>query len=210
MTKQQLDHIAAAYDRNNMRFIRLTQSDSLEAVLADRIPAGSVVSFGGSVPLEECGALRILREMDRAGRIRLLDRGRPGLSREETEELFRQSFFADVYLVSTNAMTEDGWLYNVDGNGNRVSAMIFGPKKVLVLAGENKLVPDKAAAEERVRRIAAPKNAARLHKGTPCVKAERCMACHSADRICCSYVFLGQQRERNRIEILLMEGSYGY
>ena len=210
MTKQQLDHIAAAYDRNNMRFIRLTQSDSLEAVLADRIPAGSVVSFGGSLTLEECGALRILREMDRAGRIRLLDRGRPGLSREETEELFRQSFFADVYLVSTNAMTEDGWLYNVDGNGNRVSAMIFGPKKVLVLAGENKLVPDKAAAEERVRRIAAPKNAARLHKGTPCVKAERCMACHSADRICCSYVFLGQQRERNRIEILLMEGSYGY
>lgn len=210
MIKQQLDRIAAAYDRNNMKLTCLTQSDSLKAVLTDRIPAGSVVSFGGSMTLEECGALRILREMDKEGRIRLLDRGRPGLSREEIEELFRQSFSADVYLVSANAMTEDGWLYNVDGNGNRVSAMIFGPKKVLVLAGENKLVPDKAAAEERVRRIAAPKNAARLHKETPCVKTERCMACHSADRICCSYVFLGQQRERNRIEILLLEGSYGY
>lgn len=94
MIKQQIDRIAAAYDRNNMKLTRLTQSDSLEAVLTDRIPAGSVVSFGGSVTLEECGALRILREMDRTGRIRLLDRGRPGLSKEETEELFRRSFFA--------------------------------------------------------------------------------------------------------------------
>lgn len=210
MTTQQTERIAAAYAKNNMKLTCLKQTDSLKAVLTDRIPAGGVVSFGGSITLEECGALHILREMDKAGRIRLLDRERPGLSGEEIGELFRQSFSADVYLSSTNAMTEDGWLYNVDGNGNRVSAMIFGPKKVLVLAGENKLVPDKPAAEERVRRIAAPKNAARLQKNTPCVKTGHCMTCQSVDRICCSYVFFGQQREKNRIEILLLEGTYGY
>lgn len=85
MIKQQLDRIAAAYDRNNMKLTCLTQSDSLKAVLTDRIPAGSVVSFGGSMTLEECGALRILREMDKEGRIRLLDRGRPGLSRRKSK-----------------------------------------------------------------------------------------------------------------------------
>lgn len=116
----------------------------------------------------------------------------------------------DVYVVSTNAMTEDGWLYNVDGNGNRVSAMIFGPKKVLVLAGENKLVPDKAAAEERVRRIAAPKNAARLHKGTPCVKAERAWRVTVRIASAVPMSFWDSSARETCIEILLMEGSYGY
>ena len=210
MTEQQKNRIAAAYEKNNMKLTFLKAEDSIASVLSSRIQEGSVVSFGGSVTLEECGALDSLLKMDQAGRIHLLDRDRPGLSRIEVEELFRRTFSADVYLTSTNAMTEDGWLFNVDGNGNRVSAMIFGPKKVLVFAGENKLVANKAAAEDRVRRIAAPKNAARLKRNTPCVKTGHCMACHSSERICCSSVFLGQQREVGRIEIILMEGSFGY
>lgn len=210
MIEARRERLCAAYAKNKMKLSCLPKEADLEQVLLDRIPEGSTVSFGGSMTLSESGALDILRKMDEAGRIRLLDRERPGMTPEAREQLFRETFFADVYLTGTNAMTEDGWLYNVDGNGNRVSAMIFGPKKVLVLAGENKLVPDKAAAEKRVRTVAAPENAARLQRKTPCAVTGRCMDCASAERICCSYVFLGQQRVPERIEIFLLEGDYGY
>ena len=204
------EKLQKTYADSGMKLTYIEEKEALRAAIEAEIPEGATVSFGGSMTIYECGAIEIIREMDKAGRIRLLDRDRPGLSPENIRMIYQNSFFADVYVTSTNAMTEDGWLYNVDGTGNRVAALIYGPKKVLVFAGENKLVADKAAAVERMRTVAAPKNAMRLKRNTPCVKTGVCADCKSPDRICRSYVFTGPQREKDRISVLLLKGSYGY
>ena len=126
------------------------------------------------------------------------------------DEIFRKSFFSDTYLTSTNAITENGELYNVDGYGNRVAAMIYGPKSVIVVAGINKIVKDLDQAVERVKRIAAPANSIRLDKNTPCTKTGYCVDCKKDDRICCSYTVLGHQKQKNRIKVILVGESLGY
>lgn len=182
-----------------------TKEDALKKA-AELVKDGDTVSVGGSMTLFETGIIDYLR----CGRFNFLDRYKSGLSKEEIEKIYRDSFFADAYFVSTNAITEEGELYNVDGRGNRVSAMIFGPKSVIVIAGYNKIVPNREAAIERVREIAAPANAARLSCTTPCAKTGECMDCSSDGRICCSYVFLGQQREKDRIKVIIVGEPLGY
>lgn len=182
-----------------------TKEDALKKA-AEFIKDGDTVSVGGSMTLFETGIIDYLR----CGRFNFLDRYKEGLTKEEIEKIYRDSFFADAYFVSTNAITEEGELYNVDGRGNRVSAMIFGPKSVIVIAGYNKIVSNREAAIERVRKIAAPANAARLSCATPCAKVGECMDCRSDARICCSYVFLGQQREKGRIKVIIVGEPLGY
>ena len=138
-----------------------------------------------------------------------LDRS-AGKDREEVEEIMRKAFVSDTFLASANAITENGELYNVDGNGNRVSAMIFGPKQVIIVAGMNKIVKDLDEAKKRVETIAAPKNTVRLEKATPCAKTGVCGHCHSDDRICCSYVTLAQQRVADRIKVIIVNENLGY
>ena len=122
----------------------------------------------------------------------------------------RAAFNSDTFISSTNALTEDGELYNVDGNGNRVSAMIFGPRQVIVVAGINKIVKDMAEAVKRVETVAAPKNTVRLECDTPCARTGECAHCHSDSRICCSYVRLAQQRVPNRIKVIIVNHELGY
>ena len=112
--------------------------------------------------------------------------------------------------MSSNAVTEEGELYNVDGNSNRVAALAYGPDSVIVVAGCNKIVPDIAAAVERVKKIAAPVNATRLHCSTPCAKTGECMNCHSDGRICCNYLVSAQQRHQDRIKVILVGEELGY
>ncbi|HEX2938029.1 MAG TPA: lactate utilization protein, partial [Ruminiclostridium sp.] len=170
------------------------------------IKDGDTVSVGGSMTLFETGIIDYLK----SGRFNYLDRYADGLAHEDREKIFRESFFADDYFTSSNVVTEEGELYNVDGSGNRVSAMIFGPKSVIVVVGYNKIVSDREAAIERVRKIAAPANAARLSCKTPCAKKGECMDCKTDARICCSYVFLGQQRENGRIKVIIAGEPLGY
>lgn len=165
-----------------------------------------LITSGGSMTLKECGVIDMLcGEFGEA----YLDRS-AGKDRDEVEEIMRKAFTSDTFLSSTNALTEDGELYNVDGNGNRVSAMIYGPKQVIVIAGVNKIVKDLAEAKERVEKIAAPKNTVRLERATPCVKTGVCGHCHSEDRICCSYVTLAQQRVPDRIKVIIVNENLGY
>ena len=124
--------------------------------------------------------------------------------------IFRQAFTCDTYLMSANAITENGELYNVDGNGNRVAALMFGPKSVIVIAGWNKIVPDLEAARQRVRQIAAPANTTRLNTQTPCKVLGSCQDCHSDSRICCDYTVLGQQRIKGRVKVILVGEELGY
>ena len=188
-----------------------TKEDAL-AKVKELLPKGAVVTMGGSMTLAECGVQELLR----SGDYQFIDR--TAVPPEEVPAVYRKAYFADAYLMSSNAVTEQGELYNVDGNGNRVSALIYGPETVIVVAGVNKLVPDIPAAVQRVKRIAAPVNAMRLHQDTPCAACGVCAGvnggfaagCKSEQRICCSYVVSGYQRQPNRIKVILVAENLGY
>ena len=117
---------------------------------------------------------------------------------------------ADVYLSSANAITEDGFLYNVDGRSNRVAALLYGPNKVIIVAGVNKIVRDLDAAIKRNREVAAPANALRLNKKTPCAKTLRCSDCKSLERICRNYVLMGPQGFKDRVHVILVNEHLGF
>ena len=186
-------------------------------LLKTLLPEGVTVGVGGSETLTKLGVISFLRE----GNYKFFDRYAKGLTRPEAVEVMRQSLLADVFLTSSNAVTEKGELYNVDGNGNRVAALCFGPKEVLVIVGANKIVKDIKAAEERVKKIAAPKNCQRLALPSPCSKTGECVSlslenrelcdgCATESRICSSYVISGYQRNKDRIKVIICKESMGY
>lgn len=192
--------------KNNMAAYYVGSKEEVVDLLRNLIKEGEQVAVGGSMTLYETGVIEHLR----SGRYDFLDRYAEGLSNDQIIEVFRKSFFANVYLTSTNAITENGELYNVDGNGNRVAAMIFGPDSVIVIAGINKIVKNVDEAVERVKRIAAPANAIRLNKNTPCAKTGYCMDCKVEDRVCRSYTVLSKQKDKDRIKVILVGESLGY
>ena len=154
--------------------------------------------------------------MLRSGRYRFIDRYAPDIP--DMRKVFLDSFAADAYLSSVNAVTLNGELYNVDGNSNRVAAICYGPRSVILVAGVNKIVKDIDAAVTRVKRCAAPANAARLGCDTYCAKTGACMGlrgdmasgCKTSARICCSYVVSAYQREKGRIKVILVGEELGY
>ncbi|KKM11964.1 hypothetical protein SY88_06165 [Clostridiales bacterium PH28_bin88] len=166
--------------------------DAKEKVLS-LIPAGARVGCGGSVTIRELGLLESLRERG----CEVLDHWQPGLSHPETLLIRREQVVSEVFLTSSNAVTMSGELVNIDGAGNRVSATIFGPKKVIVVVGVNKIVKDVAAGIERSQQVAAVMNAARLKRDTPCTKTGKCTDCNSAERICNVTVIL-HRRPRDK------------
>ncbi|MBD5138746.1 MAG: lactate utilization protein [Ruminococcus sp.] len=211
-----LERTARSLEANNMKcFIADTKEDVLP-IVKELLSEGETVSCGGSMTLAETGVAELLR----SGAYDFLDR--TGKSPEEAEEIYRRAFFADSYLTSANAVTENGELYNVDGNSNRVAAICFGPKSVIVVAGRNKVVPTLEDAVTRVKRLAAPMNAARLGCETYCKSKGQCMSlasgscagmtdgCKSDARICCSFVVSAFQRIRGRIKVILVNEELGF
>ncbi|MCD8025418.1 MAG: lactate utilization protein [Clostridiales bacterium] len=193
-----------------------TKEDACKLVKA-LINKGDVISSGGSVTLKETGVYDIITSPD----YNYLDRSAPGITREEIEEVYRKTFSADAFFTSANAVTENGELYNVDGNSNRVAAILYGPKSVVVVCGYNKIVKNIDEAVRRVKCIAAPKNTVRLNLDTYCAEtgkcvsladenAELCSGCHSDGRVCCNYVVCAQQRHINRIKVIIIGEEYGY
>jgi hypothetical protein len=172
------------------------------------IPAGSLVGLGGSETLLESGLVAALRRMD----IRLLDRYREGIDKAAIDEMRRQGLGADVFICSSNAITAAGELVNVDGTGNRVAAMIFGPGKVIVMAGMNKVAANIDAAIARVKNTAAPANAIRVGVETPCAKTGFCRDpyCQPPHRICCQLVITEASMTPGRITVVLVGEALGY
>lgn len=169
------------------------------------IPEGSSIALGGSVTIEEMGLIDIFRN----GPYKLFDRYKP-MSHEERIELMRQSLLADVLVTSTNAITKNGELVNVDCSGNRVSAMIFGPKKVIIVAGVNKVVDNLDDAFKRLKKI-APMNAKRNNHKTPCTETGYCADCQIKARMC-NYVTVinhGMKFE-NRINVIIVPQEVGF
>lgn len=167
---------------------------------------GDTVSCGGSMSLFETGVIDYLR----SGKYNFLDRYEDGLSKDDLKILYRNTFSADVYFTSTNAITEKGELYNVDGNGNRVAAMLYGPDKVIIIAGVNKIVENIEEAIKRNERVSAPANCKRLNRATPCVKVGHCMDCSSEDRICNEYTIIRRQGNKDRIHVIFLNEELGY
>ena len=201
--------------KNNMAAYYIeTKKEALDLVTS-LVKKGETVGVGGSVTLNEVGVLELLRNGD----YNFLDRYKEGLSREEVTEIFKKSFFADSYIVSTNALTEEGELYNVDGNANRVAAMLFGPGSVIVIAGKNKIVGNLDEAAKRVKTIAAPRNVKRLGLTTYCSEKGVCMGaedekmcagCMSEGRICASYTVMARQRIKDRVKVIIVNEELGY
>lgn len=170
------------------------------------VPAGSTVSFGGSMSLSDCGVMDMLRNRSD---IRLIDRSK-AQTPEETKQMYRDSFSADVYFMSTNAITLDGELINIDGNGNRVAALIYGPDKVVMVVGMNKLVSTVEDGINRVSDIAAPANGVRLNKQTPCATTGFCHDCFSPECMCSHTVITRRCGTPNRIHVILVGETLGY
>lgn len=196
----------AALEKNRMKPYYAANCAEMREIVRSLVKDSKLITAGGSMTLKESGVTDMLMS-EFAGAY--LDRS-SGKTREQVEEIYRRAFVSDTFLCSTNALTEEGELYNVDGNGNRVSAMIFGPKQVIVVAGTNKIVKDMAQAVRRVETVAAPKNTVRLGCDTPCAKTGECAHCRSNERICCSYVRLGQQRVQDRIKVIIVDEELGY
>lgn len=200
MVKQALSNL----EKNGFRAVYVNDRDELMKLIASMIPEGSVTASGGSETLEETGVLAWLKEMTdyRSDR--------------------KEAYGAAYYLASANALTVHGEIYEVDARSNRVSAMLFGPDNVIVIAGINKLVPNLRAAVERVKNIATPANCIRLAKDTPCAKLGHCISpdcsdihfgaagCLSHDRLCANQVIFSHQMVKDRITVVIIGEEYGY
>jgi L-lactate utilization protein LutB len=171
------------------------------------IPDGATVSRCGSMSVVEMGLWEALAA--KPG-VEIIDPYRPGLSPEEAAGLRTCGLTADFMIASANALTLDGKIVNLDGMGNRVAAMCYGPQKVILVVGLNKVAPDLESAMARVKHHAAPLNAIRLGRATPCVETGLCADCHSPERICNMWSIIEGHLIANRIHVKLVGEDLGY
>lgn len=181
-------------------------AEALEEVVA-MIPEGACVYRCGSVTSTAIGLWKRLEAM---GKVKVIDPYLPGLSREESLKLRHEGFGADIMISSCNAITLDGRLVNLDGLGNRVAAMMFGPQKVILVVGINKVCADLDSAIARVKLYAAPVNAIRLGLDTACAHDGICHDCRSPQRICNMWSVIEGQQVPGRIHVKLVGENFGY
>jgi L-lactate utilization protein LutB len=173
----------------------------------DQIPEGASVFFTGSQTLIQIGVKPYLLE---SGKYDVLNPYQPGLDPAEGLAIRKRGLTADVMISSSNAITEDGCLVNVDGHGNRVASMIFGPDKVVLAIGVNKVVPDIPTAFQRLEEVARPMNNMRLELPNPCTKTGYCQDCNSKTRICNYFTIIERSYIPERIQIVLIGEDVGY
>ena len=180
-----------------------TAQEAKQAVL-DLIAEHETVGWGGSQTLGQIGVIEALRQRGQ----KVFDRA-DAADRAEAEAIAHRALGGDVFLMSSNAVTEDGCLVNLDGNGNRVAALIYGPKRVIVVAGMNKVTPDVDSGILRTRRLAAPTNAQRFGGKTPCAVTGQCGDCVSPDCICANLVVTRLSRPAGRVHVILVGEDLG-
>ena len=184
-----------------------TKEEALEKAIS-LIPEDALVSWGGSATIREIG----LTDAVKNGPYRVIDRDEAKDMAERMERM-RRALLCDVFLTSSNAITEGGILINVDGGGNRVAALTFGPKEVIVVAGMNKVVPTADDGIARIRAVAAPTNMMRFvteDTKTPCALTGRCGDCNMKDTICCHWVMTKRSMTAQRIHVILVGEELGY
>lgn len=203
--EKQVERTIQALKKNNFEALYVLDSKAALEEVMKQIPDGANVGLGGSVTLGQIGLLDALKNR----KIPFIQPQTQAKTPEEMRELFRKCFSTDVFLSGTNAVTEDGRLYNVDATGNRAGAMFIGPQKTIIICGVNKIVKDLEAAEKRVREWAAPQNAKRLNRKTLCVETGVCSDCSSPDRICNIYVTLAKKPARTEVIVILVGENLG-
>lgn len=191
-------------EKNNFKAVYVNTKDEALTLVKTLIPEGAVTAAGGSVTLRDTGILDYIK------------------SSTDFREDYIAAYSADFYLSSANAVTEHGEIYQVDGRSNRISAILYGPEKVIIVAGINKLVMNVRDAVVRVKTQAAPPNAIKLSKDTPCAKRGVCVSpdcsdlhltalgCDCDDRICCNSLIMAKQRFKDRIIVILVGEECGY
>ena len=181
-------------------------SDSKSAVqkALSLIPDGSTVTWGGSESIKECGLMEALKDAP----VTLWDR--KDVKPEDMKAFYLKAFSANVYLMSSNAITLDGQLVNIDGTGNRIAALTYGPDRVILIVGMNKVCPDLESAITRVHNVAAPPNCIRLNIENPCTKDGICHNCLSPTKICNMLHVMHFNRFPGRIQVVLVGEQLGY
>lgn len=205
-----LTDLAAALEKNHFNAVLCdNKAQARKLVLNELIPKikPKTAAFGGSGTVE---SLEIPEALMKNPDIDVIDTFDKKLTLEEKYERRRQSLLVDLYFLGANAITEDGRLVNLDCYGNRVGALTFGPKNVIVVAGRNKLVADLSEAMNRIVNYAAPVNAIRLNRKTPCVKTSRCQDCSSPDRICNVWTVHEKCQPPGRINVVLINQDLGF
>lgn len=190
------------------RFDAAYLSDTKEVIrhLISIIPENATIGIGGSKTLETLGIAELLQDRGHT----IFWHNQPGLAPDVSMAYRHSQLSCDVFLTSTNALTLKGELVNKDGIGNRVAAMFFGPKKVIVIAGVNKIVADLNAAEERIRTVAAPLNNKRLNRPNPCVKTGVCMDCQGPTRICNVTTIISKRPPATDVTVLVVGEALGF
>jgi L-lactate utilization protein LutB len=192
-------------ERNGFVVNYFTNSEAAKVAILEELNSNETVGFGGSVTVDELGLYESLKEQ-----------GNPvywhwhlteGMSRKE---LLDKAATADIYISSTNAITENGSLINIDGTGNRLSSYLYGHKKLFLVAGVNKIARNYEEAIIRIKNVACPANAKRLNRKTPCAELGKCMNCSSPDRFCMVTLVIDRQPGGVPISIFLIDENLGY
>lgn len=202
----QLDRTAAALRAKGFNVEITPDAVAARELILGMAEGAETVGFGGSMTLAALDLAKALRD---AGKETLIH-GRAGLSPEEKMSVMRRQLTCDLFLSSVNAITEQGHLVNVDGNGNRNAALTFGPKRVVVVAGWNKIVPDLDRALCRIQEEAAPPNARRLGMATPCAATGECTNCNSPERICRITTIIERKPRPADFSVILVQCDLGY
>lgn len=208
-TAEKLEACAAALRRHHFEAEVVKDTETAFGVMKAVVEAErpQLVSFGDSTTMRATG---IIEWMQGDGRLKVLDGFDASMPYDERLEIRRQALLSDLFITGVNAITEQGTLHWLDKEGNRIAPVAFGPRKVIIVAGRNKITADREKAEERIRRIAAPQNVAR-HPGfrTPCAKTGVCMDCNSQDRICNTRMEMLRCWPDKRVLVVLIDQDLG-
>ncbi len=205
-----LNDVKNALEENNFEACLAENAAEAKAIVQkEMLPkiGAKTVSWGGSITFVDTGLYEAIKDNTK---LEVLDVFDKNVTREETMEMRRRSLFVDLYITGTNAVTETGHLVNLDMYGNRIAAITFGPKCVIILAGRNKIVADIEEAMLRIKNYAAPVNAMRLDKKTPCVKSSYCEDCKSTDRICNTWTITEKSYPKGRVKVVLINEDLGF
>ena len=202
---KRLDILKSNFERNRFNvYISNNKDDAVEKIFS-LISLSDSIGLGGSLTLSELNIPDLLKNKN----YNVINFPDKKLPYETVLEQRRQSLLSDVFLTSTNAITSDGYLVNTDYMSNRIAAMMFGPKKVIITAGINKIVKDTEAALWKIRNYTAPQNCKRLNRDTPCVKTSVYADCHTDSRICCNTSVMGYQGNPKRMHLIIIKENLG-
>lgn len=194
------------FAKRNMEAFYCDTKEEAAALAMELMKAGGTVGMGGTETVKETGLVDIIKETPS---LHFIDRDQ-AKTPEKKRAVYLETFAADYFLMSSNAITIDGELINIDGNGNRVACLIYGPEHVIILAGMNKVVDDVESGLQRIGTHAAPPNAARLGLSTPCAAIGHCSDCHSPDCMCSQIVITRHSKQVGRIKVILIGEELGF